>query len=141
MKNPIGTTFKKENIFLATVDCPMERDEVDSILKDRGCDLSTITDGGKLLDITAASFTQQEFDLFYKDENGYTRFLMEENETFVGDGSDGKGKLYKQLDEFLYFFHAWNDIDDSFVQPFAEVISCIFSMFREAKIVKRFTST
>ena len=103
MKNPIGTTFKKENIFLATVDCPMERDEVDSILKDRGCDLSSITGGEKLLDITAASFTQQEFDIFYKDENGYTRFLMEGNETFVGDGSDGKGKLYNIVSAWDYY--------------------------------------
>ena len=40
VKNPIGTSFKKENIFLATVDRPLEKEEADAILKKRGIDLS-----------------------------------------------------------------------------------------------------
>ena len=41
-KNPIGTAFKKENIFLATVDCPIAKKELEEVLKKvdvvlRGC--------------------------------------------------------------------------------------------------------
>ena len=103
MKNPIGTTFKKEKIFLATVDCPIESDEVDSILKNGGCALSTISEGKNLLGLVTGAFSQQEVDIFYKDENGYTRFFMEGNETFVGDGSDGKGKLYNIVSAWDYY--------------------------------------
>lgn len=103
MRNPIGTTFKKENIFLATVDCPMEMEEVDTILKNGGCDLSAISEGENLLGLVTGAFTRQKFDIFYKDENGYTRFFMEGNETFVGDGSDGKGKLYNIVSAWDYF--------------------------------------
>lgn len=103
MKKPIGTTFKKENIFLATVDCPMEKEEIDTILKNGGYDLSTVSEEKNLISLVASAFTREEFDIFYKDENGYTRFFMEGNETFVGDGSDGKGKLYNIVSAWDYY--------------------------------------
>lgn len=36
-KNPIGTAFKKENIFLATVDCPIAKKELEEVLQKGGC--------------------------------------------------------------------------------------------------------
>lgn len=103
MKKPIGTTFKKENIFLATVDCPMEKEKVNTIINNVGCDLSTISKEKNLLGLVTSAFTRKEFDIFYKDEKGYTRFLMDGNETFVGDGSDGKGKLYNIVSAWDYY--------------------------------------
>ena len=103
MKNPIGTTFKKENIFLATFDCPIDKKELDAILKRRGIDLSEYPKMVKAILGKFSTCTMQEYDIFYKDEKGYTRFLLEENETFAGDGSDGKGKLYNIVSVWKYY--------------------------------------
>lgn len=83
---PIGTTFKKENVFLATVDVPGGHREVPNLPKE----------------ISRFLFTQ-EYDIFYKDEKGYTRFLMEGNETFAGNGLDGKGFLYNIVSAWKYY--------------------------------------
>ena len=103
MKNPIGTTFKKENIFLATFDCPIDKKELDAILKRRGIDLSEYPKMVKAILGKFSTCTMQEYDIFYKDEKGYTRFLLEGNETFAGDGSDGKGKLYNIVSVWKYY--------------------------------------
>ncbi len=70
MREPIGTTFKEEKIFLAMVDSP------------------------------SGSY---DFDIFYKDDKGYIRFFMNGNEHYVGDGSDGKGRLYNIVRALNYF--------------------------------------
>lgn len=103
VKNPIGTTFKKENIFLATFDCPIDKKELDAILKRRGIDLSEYPKMVKAILGKFSTCTMQEYDIFYKDEKGYTRFLLEGNETFAGDGSDGKGKLYNIVSVWKYY--------------------------------------
>lgn len=103
MKNPIGTTFKKENIFLATVKFPIESNELNVSLKKHGCDVSTTPDGKKLIEIFKGAIKRLEIDIFYKDEKGYTRFLMEGNETFAGDGSDGKGILFNIVSAWDYY--------------------------------------
>lgn len=103
VKNPIGTTFKKENIFLATFDCPIDKKELDAILKRRGIDLSEYPKMVKAILGKFSTCTMQEYDIFYKDEKGYTRFFLEGNETFVGDGSDGKGKLYNIVSVWKYY--------------------------------------
>lgn len=105
-KNPIGTTFKKENIFLATVDYPMTPDEVDAFLKNQGYDVSAMPEGKNFLELIGmapGSFSRQEVDIFYKDENGYTRFFVEGNETIAGDDSDGKGKIYNIVPACKYY--------------------------------------
>ena len=81
----------------------MASEEVDSILKNGGCDVSTMPDGKNLLELVTGAFSRQEYDIFYKDDNGYTRFFMEGNETFAGDGSDGKGKLYNIVSAWDYY--------------------------------------
>ncbi len=114
MKNEktIGATFKKENIFLATVDYPMTPDEGYDFLEETGLNVFNIEEGETITVfdepifynlIHLGGFIRQEFDIFYKDENGYTRFLMEKNETFAGDGSDGKGKLYNIVSAWEYY--------------------------------------
>lgn len=118
-RNPIGTTFKKENIFLATVNHQVTGEEAVSILKDKGYDLDREIDSSAvsneanrlsvkkmflaILEEGFEPFIRQEYDIFYKDENGYTRFFMEGNETFVGDNSDGKGKLYNIVPACEYY--------------------------------------
>lgn len=37
--------------------------------------------------------TREEFDIFVKASNGYTRFVEEGAEIFAGDNSDGKGMV------------------------------------------------
>ena len=103
VKNPIGTTFKKENIFLATFDCPIDKKELDAILKRRGINLSEYPKMVKAILGKFSTCTMQEYDIFYKDGKGYTRFLLEGNETFAGDGSDGKGKLYNIVSVWKYY--------------------------------------
>lgn len=41
--------------------------------------------------VDKGALNTEQFDIFYKDETGYTRFVEEGPETFVGDNSDGKG--------------------------------------------------
>ena len=77
--------------------------ELDAILKRRGIDLSEYPKMAKAILGKFSTCTMQEYDIFYKDEKGYTRFLLEGNETFAGDGSDGKGKLYNIDSVWKYY--------------------------------------
>lgn len=45
----------------------------------------------------------EEVDIFHKNKDGYTRFMMNGCETFMGDNSDGKGKL-KYIVPILDYF-------------------------------------
>lgn len=56
-----------------------------------------------ILDLMVPLCTRQEYDIFYKDGKGYTRFLLDGNETFAGDGSDGKGKLYNIVSAWSFY--------------------------------------
>ena len=112
----IGTHFKKENIFLATISNNGE--DTIEMLKSR-------TEGipdkllRKLTDGRCISF--EEYDVFYKDENGYTRFVEEGPETFVGDNSDGKGFIKNVVP-------IWDYYPESEVVE-ATVNSCYISIF------------
>ena len=76
----IGTAFKKENIFLATIKGLREKQKfLDSIID------------------------YEEADLFYKDEKGYIRFGDEGPEIFVGDDSDGKGLIQNVIPVWDYY--------------------------------------
>lgn len=87
----IGTTFKKENIVLATFVGlrDKQKKDLEAIMKEVDGDENIKRDIlEKFLD---SIVTYEEVDIFYKDENGYTRFVEEGPETFVGDDSDEKG--------------------------------------------------
>ncbi len=84
-KQKIGTHFKKENIFLATVSASKADTK------------ETLT--SKLEGIISL----EQFDVFYKDDTGYTRFLEEGPETFAGDNSDGKGTIRNVVSVWEYY--------------------------------------
>lgn len=94
----IGTHFKRENIFLATI--VDNADQTKEVFKGK-------TNGpvknilGRL--IKAGVIKSEQFDIFYKDENGYTRYVEEGPETFVGDNSDGKGLICNIVPIFDYY--------------------------------------
>ena len=69
----IGTNFNKDNIFLGTIK----------------------NDSEKII-------SNEEFDIFYKDENGYTRFT-DKPEIFKGDNSDKKGIITNIVPVFAYY--------------------------------------
>ena len=91
-RQKIGTNFKKENIFLATIvenaadtkeSLKAEFDTMDS--KEKKDFLSLLIQKGTL--------SSEEVDLLYKDEKGYTRFVDGKPVTLLGDNSDGKGVI------------------------------------------------
>ena len=84
-KQKIGTHFKKENIFLATVSA--SKADTKEILT------------SKLEGIISS----EQFDVFYKDDTGYTRFLEEGPEIFAGDNSDGKGTIRNVVSVWEYY--------------------------------------
>ena len=69
-KNPIGTVFKKENIFLATVNRPLEKEEFEAMLKEAKYD-PNLPESDVLLGVLNDIFCMQEYDIFYKDEKGF----------------------------------------------------------------------
>ena len=95
----IGTYFKKENIFLATVSA--NNTDTKEIL------MSKLD--GKITKKLIAAFvdkgiiSSEQFDVFYKDDKGYTRFLEEGPETFAGDNSDGKGTIRNVVSVWEYY--------------------------------------
>lgn len=99
----IGTTFKKENIFLATIQKSIEDSKLEQVMREVKGD-EEVKSG--ILDklIHSEIVESVEADLFYKDEKGYTRFSMEEPpETFVGDNTDGKGFLRNIVSVWSYY--------------------------------------
>ena len=95
----IGTTFKKENIFLATIlykkGC--ENTKFEEMIKQQG--------NSEIIPLLSeVVISETEADIFYKDEKGYTRFCGEEGpETFVGDDSDGNGLIRNVVSVWDYY--------------------------------------
>jgi len=77
----IGTTFKKENIFLATIQKSIKDSKLKEIMREVKGD-EEVKSG--ILDklIHSEIVESVEADLFYKDENGYTRFIFKEEICF-----------------------------------------------------------
>ena len=98
-RQKIGTHFKKENIFLATVSA--SNADTKEIL--------TSKLDGKVPEELIALFvdkgiiSSEQFDVFYKDDTGYTRFVEEGPETFAGDNSDGKGFIRNVVSVWEYY--------------------------------------
>lgn len=94
----IGTHFKRENIFIATI---LDNEtQTENILNQKTNGnfkniLSTL--------VKAVVFNSEQFDIFYKNENGYTRYVKEDPETFAGDNSDGKGIICNVVPIFDYY--------------------------------------
>lgn len=95
----IGTHFKKDSIFLATISC--NASDTKEIVKSR-LD-GKIPDGilGEIVD--AGVLSTEQYDIFYKDDTGYIRFVEEGPETFVGDNSDGKGIIRNIVPIWNYY--------------------------------------
>ena len=98
-RQKIGTHFKKENIFLATVST--SNTDTKELLKSKvdgkmpGETIDFLVDGGFV--------SSEQFDVFYKDNTGYTRFVEEGPETFAGDDSDGKGIIRNVVSIWEYY--------------------------------------
>lgn len=96
----VGTHFKKENIFLATL-FPNEEYSL-NVLKDTKSykDMSE----SMLKECIKLGIIQcNEVDIFYKDETGYTRYLGEGPETYAGDNSDGRGYIKNVVSVWDYY--------------------------------------
>lgn len=101
-KQKIGTYFNKNNIFLATVsDSSNNTKEL----------LKTNTDG-KIADdmkcivdmlVNVGAISSEQYDVFYKDDKGYIRFVEEGAETIIGDNSDGKGIIRNIVSIWDYY--------------------------------------
>lgn len=95
----IGTYFKKENIFLATVSA--SNAETKEILKSKAA--GEISEDMLDLFVGTGAISSELFDIFYKDDNGYTRFVEKGPETFAGDNSDGKGIVRNVVSIWKYY--------------------------------------
>lgn len=95
----IGTHFKKENIFLATVSA--SDTDTKEMLKSK-MDGKVPNDLMELF-VDKGIISSEQFDVFYKDDAGYTRFVEEGPETFAGDNSDGKGIIRNVVSIWEYY--------------------------------------
>lgn len=101
-KQKIGTHFKKENIFLATVSSSNADNK--ETLKSKMSDMdSKIPKVLMALLIDKNFISSEQYDVFYKDDTGYTRFVEEGPETFAGDNSDGKGIVRNVVSIWEYY--------------------------------------
>ena len=106
-RHVIGTTYKKENIYLGTV---VENSELTyEMLKDRISQDPSNEIDSEVLRQTLMAFVNngvvnsEFYDVFYKDENGYTSFYVEGSETIKGDNSDGKGTIKNLVSIWDYY--------------------------------------
>ena len=95
----IGTHFKKENIFLATVSA--SNADTKEMIKSNA-DGKVPEDLLDLL-VNKGCISTEQFDVFYKDDTGYTRFVEDGPETFAGDNSDGKGIIRNVVSIWEYY--------------------------------------
>ena len=101
-KQKIGTHFKKENIFLATVSSSNADNK--ETLKSKMSDMdSKIPKVLMALLVDKNFISSEQYDVFYKDDTGYTRFVEEGPETFAGDNSDGKGIIRNVVSIWDYY--------------------------------------
>lgn len=91
----IGTHFKKENVYLATIFKYDNNSSANKIGKDFKGLRSVIS--------SKKNKCSKYADVFYKDNKGYTRFLESGPETFVGDNSDGKGIIGNIIPIWKYY--------------------------------------
>ena len=98
-KQKIGTHFKKENIFLATVS--ESNTDTKETLKSKMN--GKVPEGLMALLVDKGIISSEQFDVFYKDDMGYTRFVEEGPETFAGDNSDGKGTIRNVVSVWEYY--------------------------------------
>ena len=98
----IGTHFKKENIFLATVSVSNVDTKEMLNSKMAGID-SKVPENLMALFVDNGFISSEQFDVFYKDDTGYTRFVEEGLETFAGDNSDGKGIVRNVVSIWEYY--------------------------------------
>ena len=89
----IGTHFKKENIFLATVYATEKNTK--SLLNAEA--LQTLQEA------LAEAGTDTMYDIFYKEGDVYLHFCEDGVETYVGDNSDGMGVLTNIVSVWDYF--------------------------------------
>ena len=97
-KSAIGNHFKKENIYLGTI-----KGGKQSLSPELKANFKNIPEELLELLLKSGILSTQEFDVFYKSEIGYTRFLEEGCETFKGDNSDGKGFIENVVPAWEYF--------------------------------------
>lgn len=117
-ERPIGNHFKKENIFLGTINSSNE--DVFEELKGRVNSDVPLDILKGMVDFGVIS--GQQYDLFYLDENGYTRFLEEGPETFKGDNSDGKGTIDNVVPAWDYFTE--EELTEVLIDDSYYMISC-----------------
>ena len=83
----IGTHFEKDKIFLATLTLPLELSQAKyNVPENHKKFLSS-------LNTINSTCLIQEYDIFYKASNGYTRFFETGPDIIIGDNSDKKGSL------------------------------------------------
>ena len=92
-KLEIGTHFRKENIFLATVSLNDKNSKmaIDNIMLE------------KLSKYGVEIGECEMFGIFYKEGDVYLRFFLEDVQTYVGDNSDGMGVLRNIVPVWDYF--------------------------------------
>ena len=96
-EKPIGNYFKKDNIYLGTL--ITNHPDLYYLAKEQGAL------GFEFLNdlITMGALKVEYYDIFYKDENGFTRFVEEGPETFKGDNSDDKGIIKNVIPVWDYY--------------------------------------
>ncbi len=120
----IGNYFQKDNIFLATIS-DVKQEETKDMLG------SCVCVSKELLEIlmTKTLISSEQIDIFYKDENGYTRFLDDGPEVFAGDNSDGKGFIKNVVSIWKYYKEDQVEegkINDSFMAILPKVIEPLY---------------
>ena len=101
----IGTHFKKENIFLATVSLSNvdTKEMIKSKMAARDSKVPEDVMDSMEQFVDKGYIYSEDVDVFYKDESGYTRWVEEGAETFAGDNSDGKGILRNVVSIWDYY--------------------------------------
>ena len=95
----IGTHFKKENIFLATVSA--NNTDTKEMIKSKMD--GKVPENLMSFFVESGIISSEQYDIFYKDDTGYTRFVEEGPETFAGDNSDGKGMIRNVVSIWEYY--------------------------------------
>lgn len=107
--NPIGTKFDKNNVFLGTLISPMNGNAIKEFCeKKKPGSVEEIVEEGfdeTLFDTLGemGCMESEEIDVFYKTDEGYTRYLDDSADTCRGDGTDGKGIIQNLVSAWEYF--------------------------------------
>jgi hypothetical protein len=126
--NPIGTKFDKNNVFLGTLISPMTGNDIKEFCEQKK--------PGSVEEIVAEGFSEslfdklgeiggmesEEFDIFYKTEEGYTRYFNDGSDTCRGDGTDGKGIIQNLVSAWDYFNE--DDIEECLLENNEWILGC-----------------